>query len=131
MISADWIIENDICHILCVALEFFIKRRWFRLFIAAYLSNIKQIGSGLTCPKLAKWMSQLWTARSQQNDQFENLCTSSHGKARNIKFGRQLNIKKVPLDTLPREVVISLARIHVTNLSVSSFRGATVIKFGQ
>ena len=36
----------------------------------------------------------------QQNDQFENLYISSHGKARNIKFGQQVNIiERVPLGT--------------------------------
>ena len=72
----------------------------------------------LTCPKL-------------QNDQFENLYTSSHGEARNIKLGQQVNIiERVPLGTPPLAVVISLAHKHVTDLFNSSYRGATVIKFG-
>ena len=33
-------------------------------------------------------LKELWTAKSQQNDQFENLFISSQGKARNIKFGQ-------------------------------------------
>ena len=72
----------------------------------------------LTCPKL-------------QNDQFKNLYTSSHGEARNIKLGKQVNIiERVPLDTPPLAVVISLAHNHVIDLFNSSYRGATVIKFG-
>ena len=69
--------------------------------------------------------------KSQQNDQFENLYISSHGEARNIKFGQQVNItEKVPLATPPREVVMPLVHNHVTNLFISSYIGATVIKFG-
>ena len=37
LILADWIIENDLCKILCVVLEFLIKRRGFVLFFAACL----------------------------------------------------------------------------------------------
>ena len=47
------------------------------------------------------------------------------------KFGQQLNIEKVPLGTPPQAVVMTLAHNHVTNLFISSYRGATVIKFGQ
>ena len=36
---------------------------------------------------------QLWITQSQQNDQFENLHISSHGKARNIKFRYQVNLR--------------------------------------
>ena len=57
---------------------------------------------------------------------------SSHEEARNIEFGQQVNIiETVPLGTPPQEVVMSLAHNHETNLFISSYRGATVIKFGQ
>ena len=62
------------------------------------------------------------------NDQFENLYISSHGEARNIKFGQQVNlIQRVQLGTPPQEVVMALAHYHValTNLSISSYRGAS------
>ena len=50
--------------------------------------------------------------------------------ARNIKFGQQVNIiERAPLGT-SRAVVMALAHNHVTNLFISSYRGATVIKFG-
>ena len=63
--------------------------------------------------------------------QFENLCISSHEEARNIKFGQQVNIiERVPLGA-SQAVVMTLAHNHVTNLFISSYRGATVIKFGQ
>ena len=56
----------------------------------------------MTCPKSVEenewgrlWLAQsqqhkhkLKTAQSQQNDQFENLYITSHGEARNIKFGQ-------------------------------------------
>ena len=57
---------------------------------------------------------------------------SSHREARNITFRQQVNItESVPLGTLPLEVVMSLAHNHVTILFISSYKGATVIKFRQ
>ena len=56
---------------------------------------------------------------------------SSQEEARNIKFGQQVNIERVPLGTPPQAVVMTLAHNHVTNLFISSYRGAAVIKFGQ
>ena len=57
---------------------------------------------------------------------------SSHREARNIKFGHQINIiERVPLGTLPKGVVISLAHNHLKNLFISKYRGAAVIKFKQ
>ena len=54
---------------------------------------------------------------------------SSHGEARNIEFGQQVNlIQRIPLSTLPQEVEISLPYNHVTNLYISISTG---IKFGQ
>ena len=48
------------------------------------------------------------------------------------KFGHLINmIEGVPLDTLPQTVVMSLAHNHLTNLFISSYRGAAVIKFKQ
>ena len=64
--------------------------------------------------------------------QFENLCISSHEEARNIKFGQQVNIiERVPLGFHLQVVVMSLAHNQMANLFISSYRGATVIKFGQ
>ena len=40
-------------------------------------------------------------------------------------------IEKVPLDTPPQAVVVSLAHNHMTNLFISSYRGAAIIKFKQ
>ena len=60
------------------------------------------------------------------------ICISSHEEARNIEFGRQVNIfERIPLGALPQMVMISLAHNHVTNLFISRYRVATVIKFGQ
>ena len=57
---------------------------------------------------------------------------SSHGEARNIKFGHQINIiERVPLGTPSQAVVMLLAHNHLTNLFISSYRGAAVIKFKQ
>ena len=57
---------------------------------------------------------------------------SSHGEARNIKFRHQINsIERVPLGTPPQVVVMSLAHNRLTNLFISSYRGAAVIKFKQ
>ena len=55
---------------------------------------------------------------------------SSHEEARNIKFGHQINIiERVPLGT--QAVVMSLAHNHLTNLFISNYSGANVIKFKQ
>ena len=40
-------------------------------------------------------------------------------------------IERVPLDTPPQVVVMSLAHNHQTNLFVLSYRGAAVVKFKQ
>ena len=91
-------------------------------------SKKKRIGSVLACFQIEH---RLWTAQTQQNDQFGNLCISCHGDARNIKSGQQVNIiERVPLVT-PRVIVMSLVHNHMTDLLISSYRGATVIKFGQ
>ena len=39
-------------------------------------------------------------------------------------------IEMVSLGTMPEALVMSLAHNHMTNLLISSYRGATVIKFG-
>ena len=75
---------------------------------------------------------QFLTAQSQRNDLFDHLYFSGHGKARNIKFGQQINrIQRIPSGTSHQEVVSSLSLIHrtLTNLFISSYRGATDIKF--
>ena len=59
---------------------------------------------------------------------------SSHGEARNIKFGQQVNlIQRVPLGTLPQKVLMLLPHNHMTltNLLISSHRGYCYQKFGQ
>ena len=53
----------------------------------------------------------------------------SHREARSIKFGQQVNTERVPLGT-PQAVVMALTHNQVTNLFISSYKGATV-KFGQ
>ena len=104
-------------------LNCFIKRRTSS--VNSDLLKVSKINIKLNCSKSANW-----TAQSQQNDQFENLYISSHGEARNIKFGQQVNIiERVTLGTPSQEVVMSLAHNHVANLFMSSYRGATVIKF--
>ena len=55
-------------------------------------------------------------------------------KLETFKFGQQVNlIQRVLLGTLPQEVVMSLAHNYVTlsNFFISSYKGTTVIKFGQ
>ena len=59
---------------------------------------------------------------------------SSNGEARNIKFRQQVNlIQRDQLGTLPQEVVMLLPHnpVTLTNLFISSYREATVIKFEQ
>ena len=113
LIPADWVIENDLCQILWVVLDFFIKLKGLGLFFCSQKSCPK-LSKNVTCSKtvsinkkgqflLAQSQKndyQLWTAQSHQNDQFENLYISSHGEARNTKFGQQVNlIQRVLLGT--------------------------------
>ena len=47
-------------------------------------------------------------------------------------FGHQVNlIQRVPLGTPPQTLVMSLLHNQMKNLFISSYRGATIIKFGQ
>ena len=90
----------------------------------------ERVGSILIYPKSAKWLSIL-KCQKLQNHLFENLHISCHWEARNIRFEQKVNvIQRVLLGTLPK-VVTSLRHNNVRNLSTSSDRGATVIKFGQ
>ena len=104
----------------------FIKLRGFPLLLWHILPKISKIT--VTCPNSVNGNKK---AQSQQNDQFENLYFSSHKEARNMEFSEYVNIfERIPLGTPPQEVVLSLAHNHVTIFFISSYRGATVIKFG-
>ena len=84
-----------------------------------------------TYPKLVKYISTLNCSKSAKCLVWKFMYLhSSHGDARNIKFGHLINIiERVPLGTLPQAVVMSLAHNHLTNLFISSYREAAVIKF--
>ena len=99
LIATDWNIENGSCQILCLALEFFVRENLGCFFLqhnnllkvrkTTDLTKVRKnerVGSILTCPK-SKSNYQFSSAGSQENDHFENLYISSHGKTRNIKFG--------------------------------------------
>ena len=91
-------------------------------------SKREQVGSILTCPELVKWISVLNCSTSAKWIVWE----SSHGGARNIKYGQQVNIiERLPLGSPPQVEVMTLAYNHVTNLFISSCSGATVITFGR
>ena len=82
MISAVWIIEHDLCQILCVVLEFlnFLSNRegWDRFWKSnvlsklskmIYLPNVsknKVVGSILICLKSEKWLSILNCSMSEK-----------------------------------------------------------------
>ena len=64
--------------------------------VLSKVSKREQIRSILTSPKLAKWISTLNCSKSAKWPVWK-LYTSSHGEARNIKFGQQVNIiERVP-----------------------------------
>ena len=84
LIPTDWIIDNDLCQILFVVLEFFV-REGLHCFFLAYLC-VQSHWNNRPAPSKWKWTSrihfdlpivknyyQFWTAQSQQNVQFENL----------------------------------------------------------
>ena len=143
VLDSHWLnIENNLCQILCVVLEFLSNGEGLDCFLRHVLPKLskvtvtcpqsvkKQIGTVLTCPKSAKWISALNCSKSAKWPIW-NLYISSHLEARNNKFGQQVNIERVPLGTPPQAVVMSLAHNRMANLFISSYRGATVIKFGQ
>ena len=115
-----------------MVLEFLSNVEGLNRFLLYVLPKLGKIT--VTCPEWTKRTkkSELCLAQSQQNDLFENLCISIHGEARNIKLGHQINIiERVPLGTPPQAVVMSLVHNHLTNLFISSYRGAAVIEFKQ
>ena len=58
---------------------------------------------------------------------WETLYSSSHREARKINCGKLVNlIQRVRLGTLPQEVMMALSHNYVTNLFISSYRGASV-----
>ena len=90
----------------------------------------EQVGSILTFPKSEAINVELLIVSKMTS---LKIYISSHGEARNIKFGQLVNlIQRVPLATLSWEVVMSLPHNHatLTNLFISRYREAVVIKFG-
>ena len=84
------------------------------------LPKVSKININFELPKVSKMIS------------LKIYIISSHREARNIKFEQRVNIiGSVPLGTPPQALVMTLARNHVTNLFIVSYRGATVIKVGQ
>ena len=83
----------------------------------------------MTCTRSYAWFLnflsnvEAWDCFWLQNDQFENLYNSSHGEARNIKLGQQVNlIQRVLLGTLPQKVLTSLPHIYwLWQMSLSPF----------
>ena len=67
----------------------------------------------LTVSKITSLKIYMWTKQKHQIWQAGNL------------------IQRVPLCTLPRMVKMLLPHNHMTNLFISSYRGATIIKFGR
>ena len=84
-------------------------------------------------PKLSKITVNCPKGTNRVNSDLPKVSkTISHRETRNIKFRQQVNIiERVPSGTPPQAVVMTLAHNHVTDLFISSCRGATVIKFGQ
>ena len=59
LIPPDWAIENDLCQILCMILQFFVKERGLRLsffFFFLWPVSPKLSKTTKTCPNLVKWM---------------------------------------------------------------------------
>ena len=128
---------------LIVVLEFLSNGESLNCFSWYVLPRLSKVT--VTCPQSVKknkpgqfWLAQskqnkyqLWNAQSQQNDQFE-ISISPVTEKLETKFGQQVNIiERVPFGTPPQAVVIPLAHNHMTNPFISSYRGATVIRFGQ
>ena len=107
-----------------MVLELFVKVRGLDCFLNKYnlpnVSKYEQVNIELF--KVSKMTS------------LKNLHFSSHVGVRNIKFKEQVNlILRVPLVTPPQEAATLLLHNYVTltNLFISSYRVANVVKFGQ
>ena len=87
------------------------------------VSKNEPVGSILTFPKSVKLLSILKCSKLAKWPVWKSI--SSHGKARNIKFGQQVNlIQRVPLGTPPQEVATSLPYNHVTEELLLSHLGS-------
>ena len=77
-------------------------------------------------PKVSKMSISFELLKVSKMNNLKSLYLQSL-EARNIKFGQHVNIiERVPLGTPPLAVVMSSAHNHMTNLFISSYRGATV-----
>ena len=126
LIPADWIIDITFARSYVWFLNFYV---WFLNFLSNEIflnffsrPNVlpklckltlncpksvknKPIRSILTCPNLFKLLSILKCSKSAKWPIWKS--NSSLGEARNIEFGEQVSlIQRVPLGTLPQEVVI-------------------------
>ena len=144
MIPADWITENDLCQILCTwFLNFYQTEEGLNRFSWHVLPKFSKIWPvqneqkgpkrvNFDLPKGSKININFELHKVSKMTSLKNLCISSHGEARNIKLGHLINIiERVPLGTPLQVAVMSLAHNHLTNLFISSYRGAAVIKFKQ
>ena len=140
MISADWIIEHDLCQILCVVLEllnFLWNREGWNSFWQPNVLSI--LGKITICPKSVRtnkkgqsWFVQsqqndyqFWIAQCQKNEQFENPYITSHEEARSIKFKQQGKPQRVGSIGYPvSEWTMSLPIFTwLWQISISSLRG--------
>ena len=136
LIPTDWIIENDLCHILRVVLEFFFREDLGSFLWPNVFPKVSQI-TGL--PKVSKKerVGSIWRAQIQKmsiNFELRKVSKMTSlkiyispviGEARNIKLRQQVNlIQRVPLGT-PHQEVLTLPHNHVTlkNLILSSCLG--------
>ena len=96
------------------------------------VSKNKRVGPILACWKSAKWLSILncsWSAKLKKfyiSPVMEKVKTSGLDGKLNL-------IQRVPLDTLPQELVASLPHNHVTltDLFISSYRGLLLPNLGS
>ena len=83
--------------------------------------------------KSAEWLSVLNYSKSENRPVWKSRYFKSWRTWKH-QIGHHVNlIQRVQLGPLPHQVVTSLPHNHVilTNLFISSYRGATIIKFGK
>ena len=121
--------------ILCMVLEFLSNGKGLDCFLQHNLP--KRSKRTVTCPKQYKGTNRVNSDLPKVSKikakwpLWKSICLHSR-RARNIEFGQLVNItERVPFGTPPLAVVMTLAPNHATNLFMSSYRGVTVVKFGQ
>ena len=145
MIFTDWIIDYDLCqtdpmHGCWIfyqverVLFFLWKNVLPKLSKITDLPNVsirEKVGGNIDLPKVIKMDINFELLKVSKMTSFKIFISPVMEKLEHQIWTAGKHHWKSFTGYLPQEVVISLAYNHLTNLFISSYRGATVIKFEQ